>query len=237
MNIIDKKIKLRNMIIVTGGSSGIGRFITDSLRLKGEKVTTISRTKIIEDENHFSCDISDFNSLKNIYKELNRRQESITALINCAGIASMNLALTTPSGITENILKTNLMGTIFCNQIFSPLLIKNKGGRIINFSTIAVSIGLKGESIYVASKAGVEAFSRVFAKELANFNITVNCIAPGPIKTNLLKGISDKQIKDIIGQQIIQKEMKSIDIFRIVELLLGEDSANITGQVLHVGGV
>ena len=74
------------------------------------------------------------------------------------------------------IIKTNLLGTIFFNQIFSPLLIKNKVGTIINFSTIAVKIGLKGESIYVASKAGVEGFSKVLAKELSAFNITVNCI-------------------------------------------------------------
>ena len=135
------------------------------------------------------------------------------------------------------MIKTNLLGTIFCSQIFAPLLIRNKGGRIINFSTIAVSIGLKGESVYVASKAGVEAFSRVLSRELSSFNITVNCIAPGPVKTNLLNGISDEQIKKIIKYQIIEKEMKTIDIVKMVKILLDEDSSNITGQVLHVGGV
>ena len=99
-----------------------------------------------------------------------------------------------------------------------------------------MSIGLKGESVYVASKAGVEAFSRVLSNELSQFKITVNCIAPGPIKTNLLKGISNKQIEEIIKYQIIEKEMKTIDIVKMVKLLLNEESENLTGQVLHVGG-
>ena len=123
------------------------------------------------------------------------------------------------------------------NQVFSPLIIKgNKGGRIINFSTIAVSIGLKGESIYCASKAGVETFSRIFANELSTFKITVNCIAPGPIRTNLLKGVNDQQIKAIVERQIIKKEMKSENVIEIIRLILDKNSINLTGQVFHLGG-
>jgi len=225
------------MIIITGGVSGIGKAIAENLRLKGEKVLTISRSKAENNSNHFTCDISDYDSLKNVYKEISVSKKSVYALINCAGVASMNLALTTPPKTSERIIKTNLLGTIFSNQIFAPLLIKNKVGRIINFSTIAVKIGLKGESVYVASKAGIEGFSRVFAKELSPFNITVNCIAPGPVRTNLLKGITDEQISEIINSQIIRKEMKTIDIVNMVNLLLDKKASNITGQVLHVGGL
>ena len=149
----------------------------------------------------------------------------------------MNLALTTPETITQKILTVNLQGTIFCNQVFTPLLIRNGGGRIINFSTIAVHLGLARDSIYIASKAGVEGFSRAFAREVANFGITVNCIAPGPIKTNLLRGISDEQIEKIVSQQIIKRTMSENDVSKMVDLLLSDSSANITGQVLHLGGV
>jgi len=225
------------MIIVTGGSSGLGKAVTEDLRQKGENVVTISRGNNSEYKNHFSCDVTNYQSLKEVYLHLSTNGHKIRALVNCAGIASMNLALTTPPLITERVIRTNLIGTIYTNQIFAPLLIKNKGGRIINFSTIAVHLGLKGESIYVASKAGVEGFSRVFAKELAPFNITVNCIAPGPIKTNLLKGISDDQIKKIVSNQTISNIMQPSAITEMVSLLLREESRNITGEVINVGGV
>ncbi len=225
------------MIIITGGSSGIGAHIRDHLRSRGERVMTLSRREIKEDEDHFKCDISNYSSLKKVYQKIIKNKYKVNSLINCAGIASMNLALTTPSDITEKIIRTNLIGTIFSNQVFSPLLIKNKFGRIINFSTIAVPLSLKGESVYVASKAGVEGFSKVLAKELASFNITVNCIAPGPISTPLLKGITQEQIKKIIDNQIIKKEMKTTDIIDIINFLLSDNSKNITGQVINLGGI
>ena len=224
------------MIIIAGGTSGIGKSIALDLRSKGERVLTISRKKLLNDQDHFAIDITDYASLKSTYRKISKMSEGVTALINCAGIASMNLSITTPPHITENLVKTNLIGTIFFNQVFSPLLIKNKKGRIINFSTIAVSIALKGESVYVATKAGVEGFSKVLAKELSSFKITVNCIAPGPIRTNLLKGITNKQIDKIIDQQIIQEEMNVNDVVDIVNMILSDKSSKVSGQVLHVGG-
>jgi len=116
-------------------------------------------------------------------------------------------------------------------------MIRNKGGSVINFSTIAVPLGLKGESIYSASKAGVENFTRSFAKEVSHFNINVNCIAPGPIKTNLLKGLTQVQIKSIISKQIIVKQFAPTDICNLVEILLDQRSNSLSGQILRVGGV
>ena len=147
----------------------------------------------------------------------------------------MNLALTTDETTIRKIIETNLIGTINCCQLLSPLMIRNKNGCIINFSTIAVRLALKGESIYAASKAGVEAFSKVFAREMADFNIKVNCIAPGPIKTDLINGVSDSQINKIISQQIIPKQFKKSDICDLVEILIDEKSSSLSGQVLNVG--
>ena len=82
-------------------------------------------------------------------------------------------------------------------------MIRKNKGRIINFSSIGVKLAISGEAVYVASKAAVESFSRTFARELSEFNITVNCISPGPIKTDLLRGITDEKIKKITDQQIV----------------------------------
>ena len=105
------------MIIVTGGSSGLGKEISEYLRKSGESVLTISRRKI-DISTHLDCDLSNYYSVKKTYKIIRSKGERVNAIINCAGIASMNLALTTPPEVTEKVIKTNLMGTIFCNQIF-----------------------------------------------------------------------------------------------------------------------
>ena len=93
----------------------------------------------------------------------------------------MNMAVTTDQSTVQKLIQTNLVGTINSCQLFAPLMLRNKRGCFINFSTIAVALGLKGESIYAASKSGVEAFSRSFAREMADFNVRVNCIAPGQL--------------------------------------------------------
>ena len=149
----------------------------------------------------------------------------------------MNLALTTDERTVQRLIQTNLMGTIYCCQLFAPMMLRQKQGCFINFSTIAVALALKGESVYAASKAGVESFSRPFAREMADFNVRVNCIAPGPIRTDLLRGISDLQIKKITSQQIIPNQFQKSDVCDLVELLIDERAASLSGQVLNVGGV
>jgi 3-oxoacyl-[acyl-carrier protein] reductase len=100
-----------------------------------------------------------------------------------------------------------------------------------------VSLALSGESIYAASKAGVETFSRTFAREVAGHGIRVNCISPGPIDTKLLQGVSDSQIANLIKNQIIQKQFSTNDISELAEYLLSQKSESLSGNVFHVGGV
>ena len=222
-------------IILSGATSGLGLHLRDTLSTKGYNIISISRRKD-DFPGHRSADISAYKSLKELYNELIQEKLDIYGLINCAGIASMNLALTTPHDVTERIISTNLKGTIYFNQVFAPLLIRNKIGRIINFSTIAVRLGLAGESVYVASKAGVEGFSRALSNELSPFGITVNCIAPGPIKTNLLKGVSETQIKKIVNSQNIKELLQPEDVTDVVTFLLSNQSSKITGHVFNLGG-
>ena len=225
------------MIIVTGASRGLGQAITERLIERGEEVIGLARNTSGLKINAIECDVSDYDSVKNASKEVKRMKKPVKAFINSAGVASMNMAVTTDESTVQKLIQINLVGTIYCCQLFAPIMLRQKQGSFINFSTIAVALALKGESVYAASKAGVESFSRTFAREMADFNVRVNCIAPGPIRTDLLRGITDTQIEKITSQQVIQKQFQKSDVCDLVELLLDEKASSISGQVLNVGGV
>ena len=225
------------MIIVTGASRGLGQAITERLIERGEEVIGLARNTSGLKINAIECDVSDYSSVKNASREVKRMKKPVKAFINAAGVASMNMAVTTDESTVQKLIQTNLVGTIYCCQLFAPIMLRQKQGSFINFSTIAVALALKGESVYAASKAGVESFSRTFAREMADFNVRVNCIAPGPIRTDLLRGITDAQIEKITSQQVIQKQFQKSDVCDLVELLLDEKATSLSGQVLNVGGV
>lgn len=225
------------MIVVTGASEGLGRAICDRLIQKNIDVFGLARNVKEVPFASTSCDVSSYESVKSVAQQLKKDGVKVTGLVNAAGVASMNLALTTPQSVSQTVINTNLLGTIYCCQVLAPLMLRAKQGSIINFSTIAVALGLKGESVYAASKAGVEGFSRSFAREMADFNVRVNCIAPGPINTKLLKGITPEQINRIVLQQIIPRQFGSDSVADLVELLLDSRSNSLSGQVLHIGGV
>ena len=225
------------MIIVSGASRGLGKAIIERLIEKGEKVVGLARSVSGLSIEAIKCDVSDYASVKNAYRKVKQLKKPVKAFINAAGVASMNMAVTTDESTVQKLIQTNLVGTIYCCQLFAPIMLRQKYGSFINFSTIAVALALKGESVYAASKAGVESFSRTFAREMADFNVRVNCIAPGPIPTDLLKGITNTQIKKITSQQIIPKQFQKSDVCDLVELLIDEKSKSLSGQVLNVGGV
>ena len=224
------------MIVVTGASRGLGDAIARRLLEKGHEVIGISRGGSHVQFELLRCDVSSYQQVKSVAQELKKRKVQLKGLVNAAGVASMNLALTTPPKVTQDLIQTNLVGTIYCCQLFAPLLVRQKHGSIVNFSTIAGALGLKGESIYSATKAGVEGFSRSFAREMADFNVRVNCIAPGPINTDLLTGVSQNQIEQIVNQQIIPKQFVPSDVCDLVEFLFDNKSSSLSGQVLNVGG-
>ena len=225
------------MIIVSGASRGLGQAIANRLVEKGEDVIGLARSTGGMTIDAIACDVSDYASVKSASREIKKIKKPVKAIINAAGVASMNLAVTTDESTVQRLIQTNLAGTIYCCQMFAPIMLRQKHGCFINFSTIAVALSLKGESVYAASKAGVESFSRTFAREMADFNVRVNCIAPGPIRTDLLRGITDTQIEKITSQQVIPKQFQKSDVCDLVELLLDEKASSLSGQVLNVGGV
>ena len=220
---------MTDTVVVTGASRGLGRYCATQLHEAGYRVVGMGRSEAPDAPFEMrQADVSDPESVARATKDL-RRDTSIYALVNAAGIASMNLVVTTPSETVRRIVETNLLGTIFCCQALAPALIKRKKGRIVNFSTLGVPLAIKGEAIYVASKAGVEGFTRVFAREMAPHGVTVNAIAPGPIDTALIAKVPKDKVEAVVQQQIIQRQGTPEDVWNILSMLLAEESAMISG--------
>jgi 3-oxoacyl-[acyl-carrier protein] reductase len=226
---------VRRTLLVTGASRGLGRAVAERALAAGYDVIGVSRKPAEAPFPIHACDVADAAAVKAVASAL-PRETPLWGVVNAAGVASMNLALMTPPATVSKVIATNLMGAIHVSQAFAPALIRAKAGRIIHFSTIAVPLGLAGEAVYVASKAGVEGFARAFAREVAGFGVTVNCIAPGPIDTDLIAKVPAEAIDRIVRRQVVQRKGTPDDVWNLVAFLLSEESAMISGEVLHLGG-
>ena len=121
--------------------------------------------------------------------------------------------------------------------MFINMLKKSNQGRIINFSTVAVPFNLDGELAYVASKSAVEAFTKILAKELAPFNITVNAVGPTPVKTFLTAKVPQDKIRNLLDRQAIKRFGEFDDIGNVIDFYINKSSDFITGQIIYLGGV
>ena len=123
------------MIIVTGASRGLGHAIASRLTDRGEEVIGLARNINGLEIEAIECDVSDYDSVKMASKDVKRMKRPVRAFINAAGVASMNMAVTTDEATVQKLIQTNLMGTIYCCQLFAPIMLRQKQGSFINFST------------------------------------------------------------------------------------------------------
>jgi 3-oxoacyl-[acyl-carrier protein] reductase len=220
-------------IVVTGASRGIGRYLAEQTLASGYQVVGIART--IPQDCPFQIVACDVRNPEEVKAALSRFKD-VYALINAAGVLRTKILIQSSIEDIQDTIATNLLGTICCCKSVVRPLLRGGGGRIINFSSIAAHLALQGDTVYSATKAGVEAFSRALARELAERSVTVNCIAPGPVQTDMIRDLKPEQIDQLVRSQIIAKQATVEDLWRIVRFLLSDDSAMITGQVMHVGG-
>jgi 3-oxoacyl-[acyl-carrier protein] reductase len=228
------------VILITGTSRGIGRFLAEHYAEKGCRVVGCSRQEgEFQHRNyrHFSLDIADEPVVTAMFAEIGKSYGRLDALINNAGIASMNHALLTPLATAKKIFDTNCLGTfLFCREA-AKLMRRNDSGRIVNFTTVAAALDLEGEAAYAASKSAVESLTRILARELAAFNITVNAVGPAPVKTDLVRSVPEEKLDKLIRRQAIKRYGEFADISNVVDFYLRPESDFVTGQVLYLGGV
>lgn len=227
-------------LLITGVSKGIGAFLAEHYLSAGYKVYGISRTESsIQHENFVwnKVDIANEAECLAFFRKLRADRIQLYGLINNAAIATLNTLTTTPYSTAENILQVNVLGSFLMMREATKLMIKSQTGRIVNFTSVANPLQIEWESIYSASKAAIESLTKTAAREFGAMGITVNAVGPGPVSTDLLKGVGDERVQYVLDRQAIKSMTEYQDIANVVDFFLGEQSSMITGQVLYLGGV
>lgn len=228
------------VIVITGTSKGLGRYLAEYYLESGCKVAGCSRSDVsLECDNykHYSLDVADEESVVKMVKDVARGWGGIDVLVNSAGVASMNHVILTPLNSLKALMDTNFTGTFLFTRETAKVMINQRWGRIVNISTVAVPLSLEGESLYVASKSAIEAFTKVVAKELAPYNITVNAVGAAPMKTALLRTVPENKVNRILDMMAIPRVAEFKDVSNVVDFFIKQESDFITGQVIYLGGV
>ncbi|MGH7870987.1 MAG: 3-oxoacyl-[acyl-carrier-protein] reductase [Candidatus Binatia bacterium] len=235
--------------LVTGASRGIGRAIALRLSRAGAYVVVNYHGNQAAAEESIGAilaeggqgelsrfDISDESLVDTIVKSLVDRHKKIDILVNNAGITVDNLLMRTKPVDWDQVIGTNLKGTVLCTKVVSRYMIRQHGGRIINLSSVVGQTGNVGQSLYAASKAGIIGFTKAIAREVASRGVTVNAVAPGFIETDMTARLPEKQREEVLRSIPLGRFGSSNEVSEAVLFLAGPGAAYITGQVMSVNG-
>lgn len=235
----------QRLALVTGTRKGLGLAIAEHLLQQGWLVAGCSRKPAPLQHPHYThheLDLGDEKAVIALVRAVARQAKSsgatFEALINNAGSASMNHLLLTPVASLQRLFELNVFGSFACLREAAKVMQRNKtAGRIINFTSVAVPLNLEGEAAYAASKAALESLTRVAARELGPYGITVNALGPTPVPTDLIKGVPKEKIDDLVNRQSIRRLGTTADVCNVVDFFLDRQSDFITGQTLYLGGI
>jgi len=234
--------------LVTGGSRGIGAAIAASLGEAGAHVLVAARGLAGAEEaagrireaggssEAVALDISRDDQVQEVLAGLVKAHGTIPLLVNNAGITRDNLLLRMKKEEWDDVVGTNLTGIYRVCRALVPAMVRARYGRIVNITSVSGRIGNPGQVNYAAAKAGIEGFTRSLARELAGRNVTVNCVAPGFIDTEMTRVLTEAQRSTLLEQVPMHRLGTPADVAAAVGFLLGEGAAYITGITLDVNG-
>ncbi len=235
--------------LVTGGSRGIGRAICMRLAAMGAFVyiNYVSRPDAAEETKKrileiggaaeiIGFDIADGEKVPTALKTIITEAGSIDILINNAGITRDGLIARMKEADWDAVLTTNLKGSFLCSKAASKAMMKKRWGRIVNVTSVIGFSGNAGQANYAAAKAGLVGLGKSLAREYASRNITVNCVAPGYVQTDMTDSLSDDAKKTIQSEIPLGTLGTVEDIASAVAFLVSDDARYITGQTIHVNG-
>ncbi len=234
--------------LVTGASRGIGRAIALDLGRENATVigTATSETGAADIQKALDAanipgwgavlDVTDAAACEAVMREIEKRYGSVSVLVNNAGITRDNLAMRMKDDEWDAVVDTNLKAVFRLSKAVMRGMMKARYGRIVNITSVVGSSGNPGQANYAAAKAGVAGMSRALARELGSRNITVNCVAPGFIETDMTKALPDAQRDALLGQIPLGRLGHVDEIAAAVAFLASPRAGYITGTTLHVNG-
>ena len=225
--------------LVTGASRGIGHAIAEELLKHGAKVIGTSTSAegaskvpgigmVLDVRDSIRCD--------SFIAEVQKQHGDIAILVNNAGITRDNLALRMKDAEFDEVIDTNLRAVFRLSRAVMRGMMKARWGRIINITSVVGASGNAGQANYAAAKAAVVGMTKSLARELGSRNITVNCVAPGFIDTDMTRALSDEQKKALLGQIPLGRLGAPQDVAAAVAYLASPAGGYVTGAVLHVNG-
>ncbi len=240
----------KKVVLVTGGARGIGRSIVLNMSKNNYDIiinynqSAVAANDLAKEVKNISdskiqvvqADVSNESQVQKMFLEISQEFSGVDVLINNAGITKDALSMRMKIEDWDNVINTNLRGSFLCSQAAIKSMMSNRWGRIINISSVIGIHGNLGQSNYSASKSGLIGLTKSMSKELASRNITVNAIAPGFIKTEMVETISEKIQEGILSRISMNRFGESEDVAYLVEFLASEKANYITGQVITVDG-
>ena len=232
-------------VLITGATGGIGSAILDIFYKNGFNIiasgTNEGKLKKLQDKyservSAIKCDLSDENQINHLVSQVQASCDSIDILINNAGITKDNVFLRMQKDQWDDVINVNLNSNFLLTKLVIKGMIKKRWGRIVNITSVVAKMGNPGQANYVASKSAIEGFSRTLAQEVASRNITINCVAPGFVDTDILSTIEPEKLKDMTKNIPVGRIGTPEDVSNAVFFLSSEESSYITGQVIHVNG-
>jgi len=239
----------RQKAIITGATRGIGKAITKAFLEAGATVfgiysadRTAASSFSQECNEHgerlhlFRCDVADHNEVKNFYQQIEERFDTVDILVNNAGIRRDSVVAMMQPAEWQRVIDVNLTGCFNMSKYAVMLMMKQKYGRIIHITSPMAHLGFTGQANYAAAKAGQIGMMRVLAKETAKRKITVNCVSPGFIDTNLLDDLSEEQRADYKKMVPMKRFGKPEEVAAAVLFLASPRATYVSGTVLEVTG-
>jgi 3-oxoacyl-[acyl-carrier protein] reductase len=241
---------LHNQVaLVTGASRGIGRAIATHLAKLGAKVVGTATTEagaaaiteylhaVSSEAGHGAVlNVTDAAASNALIESISKQYGTVTILVNNAGITQDQLAMRMKDEEWDNVISTNLTAVGRLSRAVLRGMMKAKHGRIINITSVVGSSGNAGQMNYAAAKAGVAGMSRALAREIGSRNITVNCIAPGFIDTDMTRALTEQQIAGLLQQIPLGRFGLPEDIAAAVGFLASSHASYVTGTTIHVNG-